>query len=146
MIEQATRRSRELFASGFYCAESVLMAIAESRGIRSEWIPKIATGHCSGVARTRGTCGAVNGAIMGISLVTGRSSADEKVDETYVLVRKLLEEFEKRFGSTNCRDLTGCDLGTPEGQKFFKENDVIKRCAQYVQEATGIVYALIEDK
>ena len=72
MNDQAPKRSRELFNSGFYCAESVLMAIAESRGIRSDLIPRIATGFCSGMARTGGQCGAVSGAMMGISLATGR--------------------------------------------------------------------------
>ncbi len=36
MDEQAAKKSRELFGSGFYCAESVLMAIAESRNIQSD--------------------------------------------------------------------------------------------------------------
>jgi len=37
-------RSRQLFESGYYCAESVLLAVAESQGIKSDLIPKIATG------------------------------------------------------------------------------------------------------
>jgi hypothetical protein len=35
-------RSRQLFESGFYCAESMLPAVAESQGIKSDLIPKIA--------------------------------------------------------------------------------------------------------
>ena len=42
------QRSEELFQSGWYCAESVLLAIAEAHGIESEIIPKIATAFCSG--------------------------------------------------------------------------------------------------
>jgi C_GCAxxG_C_C family probable redox protein len=64
MSEQASQRSIELFTSGYFCAESVLMAIAESQGIQSDLIPKIATGFCSGIARTGSICGAVCGAIM----------------------------------------------------------------------------------
>ena len=63
MSEQASQRSVELFRSGFFCAESVLQAIAESLDIRSDLIPRIATGFCSGVARTGGMCGAVSGAV-----------------------------------------------------------------------------------
>ena len=39
MSERAPQRSVELFKSGFFCAESVLLAIAESQGIRSDFIP-----------------------------------------------------------------------------------------------------------
>jgi hypothetical protein len=44
MSQQAPQRSRELFRSGFFCAESVRLAIAESQGIQSDLIPRIATG------------------------------------------------------------------------------------------------------
>ena len=77
MSEQAPQRSLELFQSGFFCAESVLLAIAESQGIQSDLIPRIATGFCSGISRTGGMCGAVSGAIMGIGLVAGRNSPAE---------------------------------------------------------------------
>jgi C_GCAxxG_C_C family probable redox protein len=146
MTDEASRRSGELFQTGFYCAESVLLAIAESKGIQSELIPKIATGFCSGISRTCGTCGAVSGAIMAISLSTGRKSPTETVQETYGIVRKLLGMFESKFGSTNCKDLVGCDLGTEEGQSKFKEGNLIERCRNYTEEATGMAMALIESK
>jgi hypothetical protein len=57
MSEQASQRSIELFRPGYFCAESVLMAIAESRGIQSDLITKIEAGFCSGIARTGGMCG-----------------------------------------------------------------------------------------
>jgi len=80
MSEQATQRSLDLFRAGFFCAESVLLAIAERRGIQSDLIPRIATGFCSGISRTGGLCGAVSGAIMGINLVAGRNSPSESVE------------------------------------------------------------------
>jgi len=145
MNEDVSRRSGELFESGFYCAESVLLAITESKGIKSDLIPKIATGFCSGVSRTCGMCGAVSGAIMAINLFTGRNSPNESVMESYNAVRKLLRMFENRFGSTNCKELVGCDLGTEEGQNFFKSNNLALQCRRYTEEATGIALLLIEE-
>ena len=43
----------------------MLLAVCDHYGIQSPWIPKIATGFCSGVARTGGLCGAYTGAVMG---------------------------------------------------------------------------------
>ena len=74
---QVAERSESLFQQGFCCAESVLQAIAESQGIKSDLIPKIATGLCGGIARTGGICGAVSGGVLGINLVPGRSQASQ---------------------------------------------------------------------
>jgi C_GCAxxG_C_C family probable redox protein len=86
-IDEISRRSGEFFDPGLYCAESVLLAIAEGKGMKSDVIPRIATGFCSGMSRTCGLCGAVSGAIMGINLFAGRSSPDRSVDQNYALVR-----------------------------------------------------------
>ncbi len=144
MNEQAAARSRELFHSGFYCAESVLMAIAESHHIQSDLIPRIATGFCSGMARTGGHCGAVSGAIMALGLLRGRQSPVEALDSTYAIARDLMRQFAERFGSTNCRTLLGCDLDTVDGQQTFVADQLIERCYDYAEGATQIASALLE--
>jgi C_GCAxxG_C_C family probable redox protein len=145
MIDDVCRRSGELFESGFFCAESVLLAIAESKEIKSDLIPRIATGFCSGVSRTCGTCGAVSGAIMAINLFAGRDFPSESVLPSYTAVKKLLDMFATRFGSTNCRQLIGCDLGTEEGQNFFKTNHLFGQCRSYTEEATRMAILLIKE-
>ena len=145
MSEQTPQRSRELFQSGFFCAESVLQAIAESQGIQSELIPRIATGFCSGISRTGGMCGAVSGAIMGIDLVTGRNSPAESLEVNYALVQKLIDQFEKQFGSVNCHQLLGCDLATEAGQGYFMENHLLESCLQYAEGATRMALSLIAE-
>jgi C_GCAxxG_C_C family probable redox protein len=91
-------------------------------------------------------CGAVSGAVMAISLLTGRNTPEESEAENYALVRDLLEGFQNRFGSTNCFELVGCDLGTEEGQAYFKENKLRERCRGFVEEAERMASALLEDK
>ncbi|MBI5033854.1 MAG: C_GCAxxG_C_C family protein [Chloroflexi bacterium] len=144
MNNQAPKRSRELFNTGYYCAESVVMAIAESRGIQSDLIPRIATGFCSGMARSGGQCGAVSGGMLGINLATGRRSPTETVDRNYTLIQELMRRFEERFGSTNCRVLLGCDLGTAEGQETFQAKHLIEQCFDYAEGATQIALSLLE--
>ncbi len=144
-MDRAAARSIELFDSGYYCAESVLLAVAEEKGIQSDLIPKIASGFCSGLSRTCGMCGAVSGSVMAISLFTGRSSPDASLEENYALVRVLISRFQDRFGSIDCRQLIGCDLDTQDGQAFFAENDLIELCKQYAAEATSVALSLIEE-
>jgi len=91
-------------------------------------------------------CGAVSGAIMAINVFLGRNLPAEPVDKSYMAVKKLINMFEGKFGSTNCKQLTGCDLGTEEGQRTFKLNNIIEKCRNYVEEATRIAMSIIEEK
>jgi C_GCAxxG_C_C family probable redox protein len=121
--------------------------VTESKGIQSDIIPKIATGFCGGVSRTCGMCGAVSGAIMALNIFYGRNRPNEPTDENYIAVRKLLDNFEKRFRSSNCKELTGCDLGTKEGHDtFISSQKLIEQCKEYVEEATIMAMSIIEER
>jgi len=143
--DQTAQRSGEFFEKGLCCAESVLQAVAESRDIHSDLIPRIATGLCAGISRSGGICGAVSGGVLAISMITGRSSADASRDENHRLTRVFLSGCEAKFGSTNCEKLIGCRLDTPEGQQFFKEHDLRKKCAGFTREAARIASVLLEE-
>lgn len=123
----------------------MLLAVAEEKGIQSDLIPKIATGFCSGIARTGNQCGALNGGILSISMLTGRSSPDESVDENYLLTQELIEKFENEFGSKNCAELTQVDLGTDEGLAEFRARNQIEDCYGYVEEVTAMALSLLEN-
>ena len=140
----STRKSAEdFFASGLFCAESVVLALAKAQGIESDLLPKVATAFCSGMARTCGTCGALTGAIMGISLGLGRSDASGTTQPSYTATQRLIEEFEQEFGARDCHVLLGCNLNTPEGQATFRENRLGERCAKYTSKATEIAARIV---
>ena len=144
MNERASQRSLELFQSGFYCAESVLLAIAENQGIQSDLLPRIATGFCSGISRSGNNCGAVSGAIMGINLAFGRNAPTESLEKCFSLTQELLNLFEKQYGSINCFQLIGCNLTTEEGQHAFVDKQAIESCYEYTRFATRMAIELIE--
>lgn len=118
--------------------------MAESKNVETEWIPKIATGFCGGVSHTGGTCGAVSGGIMAVSLFTGRNNPEESVTDAYKAVQKMIEEFKGTFGSANCKELTGCDLETKEGQEKFVSEGLRDKCRAYTEEATKIAIKVID--
>ncbi len=122
-----------------------MQAIAESRAIKSELIPKIATGLCGGIARTGGICGAVSGGVLAINLVAGRNRAGESTEDDVRLVRSFLSRFESKFGTTNCERLMGCRLDTPEGRQFFKDNQLReKKCLVFTREAAEMAASILE--
>jgi C_GCAxxG_C_C family probable redox protein len=137
-IVDVRRSAEDSFSSGLYCAESVLLALADAQGIESDLLPKIATAFCSGMARTCGTCGALTGAMMGVSLALGRNEANRPLQGAYRATQQLIREFEQEFGTRACHELLGCDLATPEGQTYFRENRLGERCLAYTGKAAEI--------
>lgn len=138
------KRAGDLFEAGWYCAESVLLAVAEQRGLQSELIPGIATGLCSGVARTGGMCGALGGATLAIGLELGRMSPDDSVEPCYAAVQQLIERFQTIHGATGCTDLTGCDLGTDAGQARFHETGARHQCTRFTETAARLALEILE--
>jgi len=114
-IAEVRKSAEESFASGLYCAESVVLAIAKAEGIASNLLPKIATAFCSGMARSCGICGALTGAMMGVSLVLGRSTPNEFVQPAYTATQCLIQTFEKEFGSRDFSETAADD----ESERMF---------------------------
>ena len=53
-----------------------------------------------------------------------------------------MEAFAARHGSTVCRELLGCDIGTPEGMQQARDNKLFQvRCTNYVRGAVEIASA-----
>lgn len=125
------------------CAETVLKLIAEAGGRDPEPLLGMASGFCSGLARTRGQCGALTGAIMGIGLMAAEGKPAENREMVYELTHELVERFTRTFDSINCFELTGCDFRIPEDQKRFKESGIKNKCYEFctvaVEEALGLL-------
>ena len=144
VILEVRKSAEEFIASGLCCAESVVLAIAKAQGIDSELLPKAATAFCSGMSQSCGTCGALIGAIMGVSLSFGRSTAKDSIEPSYTATQQLIRAFENEFGSRDCKELLGgCDLSTLEGQAIFKEQKLGQRCQQITGRAAEIAAVVI---
>ena len=145
MLDEVANLSAKYFDSGFYCAESVLLAVTQTKEIQNDLIPKIATGFCSGFSRSSGMCGAVAGAILSINLFFGREKPSDSVEVNYKAVQSFVKMFEKKFGSSNCSVLIGCDLNTDEGQDKFEKNNLKQRCQLFTRIAARMALITIEE-
>lgn len=106
----------------------------------------ISTSFGAGMARLGDTCGAVTGGMMVLGLKFGRIVADdtEAKEKNYRLVHEFVEEFNKRFENTMCRDLLGFEPGAPEAsRRFANEPELAKRCGGFVREASEILEDII---
>jgi C_GCAxxG_C_C family probable redox protein len=144
--EEVTQNASKKFLAGYNCAQAVLHASCDRLQFDKDLALRLATGFGAGMGREGETCGAVSGGILAISLRYGRADADDKskTEETYAKTREFLNRFKERQGSVLCRELIKCDLRTADGQKYFKENDLLhKVCVGCVQTASELVCGAI---
>lgn len=130
------------FKEGYNCAQSVLYCYAEKTGVSTNLALKMANGFGAGMGRKQEVCGAISGGILAISLKYGRGENDDKQNQTttYMKVRELMDHFEAKHGTVNCRNLlSGCDLSTAQGQQEFQSNCLIERCYGYVDTVVSII-------
>lgn len=143
LVAEARRLVEEAYYSGLGCAEAVLSALAKVQGVESEHVQRMATAFCSGMAYTRGPCGALTGAVMGLSLALGRSDPRQRMDASIAAAAELTRAFEHEFGGRNCDQLLGCDIGTPEGAEAFREQCLYERCERYTIRAAELAALLL---
>jgi C_GCAxxG_C_C family probable redox protein len=99
------------------------------------------------MGRKQQVCGAVTGGIIIIGLQYGRGERDDRkaTEQTYKKTRDLMDRFESQHGTFICRQLlNGCELMTEEGQRTFKENDLMnKTCKEYVRSVVQILQEIL---
>jgi C_GCAxxG_C_C family probable redox protein len=137
-----------LFRSGCACSQAVLGAYGPRYGLDESQGIRVAAGFAGGMRRGD-TCGAVTGAFMvfGLAHCGGACRTADGRQAVYGAVTSFAETFRGRHGSLACRDLLGCDIGTPEGLKHVQETNLHATvCGGLVESAAGIIEQLLADK
>ena len=119
-----------LHDKGYNCAQAVICAFKDELGMDEEILFKATEGFGLGMGCMNGTCGAVSGAVMAAGFKNSTANFDgpkSKMD-TYKLSKAILEAFEKKNGSTTCRDLKGVDTGT-----------ILRSCPGCIEDAVDLV-------
>lgn len=145
-MEDCAEKAVERFADGFNCAQAMLLAFSTPAEIDPATAAKLASGLGGGLGRQGGVCGAVTGAVLVLGLRYGAAQADDKTakENTYRLVREFTARFQERHGAILCRELLGCDIGTPEGLAQAKERGLFgARCPVLVRAAAEILEQML---
>jgi C_GCAxxG_C_C family probable redox protein len=111
----------------FNCAQSVFAACGPSDDLSEQMCLILAGPFGGGMGRMGETCGALTGALLVLGVRHGREMATNPAQARgplYERVAALTRAFRERNGGLACRELTGCDLRTPEGQEQFKNRDL----------------------
>lgn len=107
MEENRIEKAKELFKSGFNCAQSVFAAYASDFGLTQEQALKVAASFGGGIGRMRETCGAACGLFMLVGMKTGATDPADREGKSanYKIVQELAKKFKERNGSIKCAEL-----------------------------------------
>ena len=135
--------SVNLFLHGCACSQAILVTYGQRYGLDPQHAMKLSAGFAGGM-RMAETCGAVTGSFMvlgthacGDDCSTGRGRA-----KTYSMIREFTARFEKRNGSTRCKDL----LSTADGLKAAQDRNLFKTtCPEMVRDAAEILEEMLKE-
>jgi len=137
----ATVLAVETFRDGINCTQAILSAWGSRHGLDRDTAMKLGGAFGSGMNMGE-TCGAVTGALMVIGLRHAKVSKSGFLsrDRTERETLEFVERFKARNGTVSCKELLGCDLGTPEGRAAAKRDRSFKtRCPKFVRDAAEIL-------
>jgi hypothetical protein len=86
--------------------------------------------------------------VLGLKYGRGAQQDRSATEQTYQRTLEMMARFEQRHGSCSCRVLLeGCDLRTAEGQRYFREHDLLhKTCVGCVQTVVEELAELLDEE
>ncbi len=143
----ARARAKELFESGWNCAQAVLLAFAPVTGLPDELAARLASSFGGGMGRLREVCGTASASFMVLGLVYGGYDPRDREAKAahYQRVQELAAGFRERNGSLVCRDILrrpkGPDGARPDARTA--EYYAARPCARIVAEAAEALAAYL---
>jgi C_GCAxxG_C_C family probable redox protein len=128
-----------IFDLGFNCAEASLMALGCASGWPLAQVSTMATGLGAGHSGWGLTCGCLTGSAMALGLLGDRRDPDDldAKEAVYGAVDSVMTRFQERFGSAQCRTLTGLDFRDP-AIRNGQHPQVNERCRAYLRAAVAM--------
>lgn len=141
--EQKIGRARELFLSGYNCAQSVAAAFAPEMGMTEQQVLRLISGFGGGLGGLRVTCGTVSAMCMVMSWIHGYDEADdfEGKKHLYATEQRMAARFTDQYQTLCCRDLlvsAGVEVkNTPSERtpEYYRK----RPCVRYVEASAGIL-------
>jgi C_GCAxxG_C_C family probable redox protein len=126
----------------------VIRILGEDLNFDKDQAAKMATPFGGGVARFGTICGALVGGAMALGFCYGRTKAEEKEkrEKTYGKVQEMLREFEKNFGTIQCKELIQLSLLDPAERQKYQDLKLIKRCSQFVAKSVESARRLAKEQ
>ncbi|MCQ2202086.1 MAG: C-GCAxxG-C-C family protein [Bacteroidales bacterium] len=141
VIMNKKEKALSYFSNDFTCSQSIFAAYAPDLDIPEIIALKVAAPFGSGMRKAE-TCGCCTGALMVIGSKYGYTNPNDKDQraKNNELTALFLDEFAKANGSCLCRELLHCNISTPDGLAYARENNLFTTlCPKLVASAVDIL-------
>jgi C_GCAxxG_C_C family probable redox protein len=127
--DEAAARARTIFLEDSHpygCAETAFIVLKEAFGLPDPGDPSAAMALNGGVAYSGGICGALSGASLAVGLLASRrfETHSEAKREAREVIAGLIHDFRAGYGATDCRDLLGREIRSPEQHQAFIDSGI----------------------
>lgn len=142
--QELVKEVAEQFAIGQHCSQVSFAYAARKLGFDEKAARKIGAGFGGGMFNGE-RCGAVTGALMGLGLKYGHSCKEDKPVEQELHQKRIEFEkkFKERYNSLICEEILGANIGTEDGMKRIKEENLTKNCAALTAYACELLDELL---
>ena len=141
-------KARELFLSGYNCAQSVFTAFCDVTGMEEKAALRLSSSFGGGIGCAREVCGAVSAAAMVAGILNGYDTCDDLAEKKahYARVTEILNRFRERNGTVVCRELLqgikAKDTPSERTEEYYKE----RPCLRFVEDAAQILDEMLAEK
>ena len=140
---QKGEEAKQLFLSGYNCAQAVFLAFSGELGLEKETALKLSAAFGGGMGRLREVCGAVSGMFMvlGLKYASPNPSDQQAKAALYARVQELARRFKEENGSLICRELLSLPPGPqdPTPQERTPQYYRLRPCPDKVASAARIL-------
>lgn len=142
--QQRTHKAKELYLSGYNCAQSVAAAFTDLTELDENTVLKMASSFGGGVGHLKEVCGVVTGMALIAGLLYGDIDPAVKAtkDAHYERVQAFALKFKDAFGSLICREL----LDRADKNPNTEEPYASRPCLLYAENATEILGSWIKEQ
>lgn len=130
-------KAKENHKNGYNCSQAVACAFCDEVGIDEKTMFALTEGFGLGLGDMQGTCGAISGAAIILSMKNSCANPQEPTSKaaTYKVIRKLTSRFREKNGSELCHELKGSDNnGVP-----------LRECRGCVEDAATILEEILAE-
>lgn len=142
-------KAKELFLSGYNCAQAVVCAFADKTGLEDSLAKRLSSSFGGGMGRLREVCGAVSGMFIVIGILYGYEEIEDQAAKAkhYARIQELAGRFSDENGSIICRELLGLEQkrSTPEPELRTAEYYQKRPCPEKVASAARILAEYLQE-
>lgn len=143
-------KAASFFYAGYNCAQATALAFAEFFDLKTTDVQKAMAGFGGGFSGRRETCGAISAMVYILGLAHGDYEPNDNDKKTafYELVRSAIEDFEKEFGTTICKNLLEeYDINPQKNPQVRDEAYYRSRpCALFIKKAARLIAKNLQRK